>query len=661
MSITPTQQRPEWSPLNDTFISDLLIPDCNIQAGSASKVEIILNETNYRKYLEENPKKDLYFLAGVDPERGMERAGDSHVWKKSHFFLDYDIRTNEKKISDEEIKELARWLSRALADHPILHRWRYIVFTGNGLHVHYMGDPVEVKSSEDWQRGMRWLLDQAAAHTQLEPDRGCTNVARLCRLPGSYNNKHDQHTLVEILEYQDRTIDLSGMEKLRELLKEQGTLEKKIDSQDQVHRGIPEGARNTSLTSIAGSLHRKSLSETALLATLKNINALECKPPLDDREVENIVKSISKYPVAGKRNEKPTKASRAIIECIADVQREEVTWLWQDRIPAGKITMIDGDPGSGKSWCSMAIASAITTGSSLPEDSTKRDPANVLLLAAEDGLADTIRPRLEDMGANLEHVQVLTAICNEKGEERYPSLVNDLASIAEELERQKYSLVIIDPLNSYMGAELNTDKDAAVRSVLDPLARLAEQHQVAVLCIRHLTKSGRDKAIYRGQGSIAYTAASRVAHLVGINPENEEERAIICIKNNLAPPPTALAFGVHKGKFSWNGETYLTAEDLLCTHQASENRHPALDEAIDFLLTILANGALPYTEIERQAKDANIAERTLKRAKADLDVKSRREANVWVWELPESANTAKSTRSTPLAPFKKISSSQLPF
>lgn len=335
--------------------------------------------------------------------------------------------------------------------------------------------------------------------------------------------------------------------------------------------------------------------------------------------------------------------SLPIILRASDVVSEKVNWLWQNRIPNGKMTMFDGDPGHGKSWLSLAVASAVTLGQALPGQvgAQKLAPANVLLLAAEDGAADTIRPRLEAMGADLERVNILVAIRDATGNDQHLSLVDDLDAVGGELEKGGYGLVIIDPLNAYLGTSLDTHRDSAMRAVLTPLARLAEKHCVALVCIRHLTKSGRDKAIYRGQGSIAYTAAARVAHLVGVNPDDESERVIVCVKNNLAQLPPSFAFEIKDGCFLWKGETDVTVDTML--KKDVSKRKGATESAKEFLLTALAGGKRPATKILEEAKKAGIAERTLKRARAELQVKTEREGGkdgFWLMKLPEQSKEA---------------------
>jgi len=332
----------------------------------------------------------------------------------------------------------------------------------------------------------------------------------------------------------------------------------------------------------------------------------------------------------------------AVVVKLADVNREEIEWEWEARLPHRRIVLVEGDPGVGKSWLVLAIGAAITTGAPLPGQTAPREPGKVLLLTAEDGLADTVRPRMEDMGADLQRVKVLTAMRDEEGNERHPSLVDDLGAVEAVLSEGGYKLLIVDPLNAYLGVTLDTHRDAALRAALTPLALLAERWGVIVLCIRHLTKGGRDKAIYRGQGNIAYTAAARVVFLVGENPDDRGERVMICIKNNLAPLPPALAFELTEGRFLWRGITDVTAAALL-RPDADEGERGALAEAEDFLRQLLADGPVEVKRVGEERREAGITERTLDRAKAILGVRSERQGGIaskgqWAWVLPKGAN-----------------------
>jgi len=333
-----------------------------------------------------------------------------------------------------------------------------------------------------------------------------------------------------------------------------------------------------------------------------------------------------------------------ILSCLANIEPEEVRWLWKSRIPRGKITIFDGDPGLGKSWCSLAVASAITKGLPLPGDGNLeiRKPGDVLLLTAEDGLADTISNRLAGMDVDQNRIFALEGVRDEKGGERQYSLTDDLQSIEQALDNKEFALIIIDPLNAYLGASLDTHRDAALRSVLMPVARLAERRDVAVLCIRHLTKSSKDKAIYRGLGSIGGTAAARVVLMMGEHPHEKDQRIVSCIKNNLAPHPLSVAFELKESTFKWIGETDIVP-DVVMGDQKTGGDFSALDDAKSFLLEVLWEDSLSAKEVYEQAKELSISKRTLDRARTELGVRSVKigsgKEGYWKLELPKDANS----------------------
>jgi hypothetical protein len=239
------------------------------------------------------------------------------------------------------------------------------------------------------------------------------------------------------------------------------------------------------------------------------------------------------------------------------------------------------------------------------------------------------------MGGDPARVTVLTGVLDSRGE-RLPSLVHDVDLLEKELAKGGYHLVIVDPLNAYLGAETDTYRDSALRSVLSRLAGLAEGQRVALLFILHITKSERDRALYRAQGSIAYVAAARAVHLVGVNPADERERALVCLKNNLGPKPTALAFEITDDGFRWCGESTLTEADLLAPDQGAKGPS-ALDRAKAFLRQLLANGPVESKVVQAATTAAGISEKTLQRAKEALRVEAIRTGfgpgGSWAWAL----------------------------
>ena len=368
-----------------------------------------------------------------------------------------------------------------------------------------------------------------------------------------------------------------------------------------------------------------------------------CHLPLKESHTEGVDKgAIGKNGDNADEASAPEDLSGPVLVQLARVQREEVRWLWSDRIPLGRLTGLVGDPGVGKSWLSLVVASAVTTGAALQGgQESPGEPGDVLLLTAEDGLADTVRPRMEDMRADLTRVTVLTAIRDAKGNERHPSLLADIPAMESVLAGGGYRLVIIDPLNAYLGVNLDTHRDAALRSALTPLAAMAERMGVAVLFVHHLNKGQRDRAIYRLQGSIAVVAAARVVHLVGMNPDDGTDRVFTCIKNNLALSPPALSFELTEGRFLWRGESNVT-EAALLRGDEDEGKRSAQDEAAEFLRVLLGDGPVEAKQAQREYREVGISERTIMRAKAALGVKSERHGQAgqqgggtWVWSLPD--------------------------
>jgi len=323
---------------------------------------------------------------------------------------------------------------------------------------------------------------------------------------------------------------------------------------------------------------------------------------------------------------------------LADVESRAIEWMWPDRIAFGRLCLLCGDPGVGKSMLTCALAAAVTTGAVLP-GGVRQAPANVVILSAEDSPEDTIRPRIESMGGDLERVRVVTGVRRDGEPGGYFSLADDLAALERELEREPAALLIVDPLDAYVGTAIDTHRSAAIRSLLGPLAAMAERTGVAVIAVQHLSKGSRDRPIYRPQGSIAYLAAARTALLVATDPERPDSptRHVVGLKSNLGPPPAPLRFSVEGGAFGWlAGESAITAEALLAG-PANESDRSALTEAEDVLRQILADGPRLAGDALREGVAAGISERTMQRARQLLGVVTRKRGLTgWEWTLPLS-------------------------
>lgn len=335
---------------------------------------------------------------------------------------------------------------------------------------------------------------------------------------------------------------------------------------------------------------------------------------------------------------------------LADVEPEEVRWLWPARIPLGKLTLLDGDPDVGKSTLALDLAARLSRLAPMPDGSEPEleDPRGTVLLTAEDGLGDTVRPRLDAAGADVTRVARLATV--DVGDaERIPT-VEDLGPIHDAIEQKDAALLVLDPLTAFMGQDVNTHRDADVRAALAGLADLADATGVTVLAIRHLNKSRGSHPLYRGGGSIGLIAAARSGLLAARDPQDPEGpgRVLAVTKCNLAARPSALSYRLEPTagtvRVQWEGETEHAASELLDRPTGEERT--AREEAAHFLQEELAAGARPVSELKNAAETAGLSWRTVRRAKSDLEVDARREGGVgdagrWLWEMPEGTKAAR--------------------
>lgn len=233
---------------------------------------------------------------------------------------------------------------------------------------------------------------------------------------------------------------------------------------------------------------------------------------------------------------------------LSEVQPEAIRWLWKGYLALGKITMWDGDPGIGKSLSTLDIAARVSTGRSMPDD-YPCEKGGVVLITPEDGLADTIQPRLVRAEANLRKILSISEVPvydKETGKELYKrpfTLPDDIPLLRDAIKRMKAKLVIIDPLMSIFSTQ-NSYKDNEVRAALTPVKMLIEEAGAACVMVRHLTKGGGDNALYRGGGSIAFIGLARLAMLVAKDPTDETRNVLAPIKSNIGKLANNLTYSV---------------------------------------------------------------------------------------------------------------------
>jgi hypothetical protein len=321
---------------------------------------------------------------------------------------------------------------------------------------------------------------------------------------------------------------------------------------------------------------------------------------------------------------------------LSEVEPERVEWLWPGRLPFGKLAVLDGDPGLGKSVVTLDVAARVSAGLELP-DGRPCEPAGVVLLSAEDGLRDTIRPRLDAAGAEPDRIFALSTVFEAKRGERMISLTMDLAVIERAIEHVGAGLVVVDPLMAFLSEKTDSYKDQDIRRALAPLAALAERTRAAILIVRHLTKATGGNTLYRGGGSIAIIGAARSGLVIAQDPEDSERRILAANKHNLSKAAPSLAFNIETApngaaRVSWRGTSILSADDIL-KEPADPEQKSALSEAKEFLFQELGEGAVPAEQVEKDAQEAKISMSTLKRAKRKLGVRSRKQGDIWYWKL----------------------------
>ena len=358
-------------------------------------------------------------------------------------------------------------------------------------------------------------------------------------------------------------------------------------------------------------------------------------------------------------------------QVLDTVEPQFIKWLSQGRLAEGKTTILDGDPGQGKSTVSIEWAAKVTRGIPLP-DGPKLPPRGVVLMSAEDDPGDTIRPRADAAGADVSKILVLT----DRPDGGLLSIPNDLPLIERELLRMDAALLVIDPLVAFLDPGVNVNKDQDVRRALAPVRAMAERTGVAVLLIRHMNKGGGGNALYRGGGSIAVIGAARFGLIVGADPDIEGRFLIASSKCNLARKPDTLAYrlesvpGSDVAQVAWDGTSTVNASALLMAADDRAQDDGDGDEVRAWLADYLSTGPKPSEEVWREARRLGHGEKAVKRAKAALKAKATKEgfgqAGRWSWSLPDhevvpdhrghqadqSLNPASLTRLDPLRPFK---------
>lgn len=312
---------------------------------------------------------------------------------------------------------------------------------------------------------------------------------------------------------------------------------------------------------------------------------------------------------------------------LSEVETQHINWLWHRRIPLGKITIVDGDPGMGKSLLAINIAARVSTGQPMP-DGTPGKQGAVILIAPEDGAGDTLKPRLEAAGGDPSQVLLLNTLeCLDSKKlqivDRPFALSDDLETLENAIKAMKATLVILDPLTAILGYNIDASRDQAIREVFTPLAQVAERSGCAMLIIRHLSKVNPTNPLYRGAGSIGIIAAARTGLIVASHPDNPNQRILATTKNNLSKPASNLVFHVVENTdglpyIQWLGACDLTLSTLFST---GTNLSTLRQE----ILTVLKDSMTPLGPqaiAERTGYNHNTIRQTLRRMLTAQEISS---------------------------------------
>ncbi|NLG65123.1 MAG: AAA family ATPase [Actinobacteria bacterium] len=334
---------------------------------------------------------------------------------------------------------------------------------------------------------------------------------------------------------------------------------------------------------------------------------------------------------------------RLVLLPMDQVQPAAVEWLWQDRLPRGKLSVIAGDPGLGKSYLTLRIAATISSGGPWP-DAGRADAGSVLIVSAEDDYADTIRPRLDRLGADVSRITAIDGVRGDGPELLRPfSLRLDLDLLREAIRESGAVLVVIDPLNAFLGG-IDSHKAAEVRAVLSPLAHLAGETRAAVLAVHHLNKGSSSNALYRASGSLDFVAAARIVHGVAADPDIEGRRVFVPVKCNIAALPAGIGFRIGEDGVQFDRLPVTVDAASAFTSRAVDHEERSERElAKEFIRGELADGPVPVRQLFQAAKDNGFTQMTMRRAGQDLGVEKRKEGyqGAWQWSLPEAPDSSK--------------------
>ena len=310
---------------------------------------------------------------------------------------------------------------------------------------------------------------------------------------------------------------------------------------------------------------------------------------------------------------------------MSEIQAQEVKWLWYPFIPFGKLTIVQGDPGDGKTTMILNLAARLSKGGCFEEGAGVVEPMKVIYQTAEDGLADTVKPRIEKAGADCEQILVIDE------SDKSLSMIDE--HIEEALKTTGAKMLILDPIQAYLGGGMDMNRANEAREMTKRLGALADKYGCAIILIGHMNKAAGNKAAYRGMGSIDFYAVARSVLLVGRVEGEPNVRAMVQIKNNLAEFGHSKAFRLSDDGFEWMGDYEITADEVLGGITPKANK---LERAKALLIDLAeTSNMMQSEEIMEIAKEEDISKRTMETAKKELGIRATKINNAWYWVLKD--------------------------
>lgn len=508
-------------------------------------------------------------------------------WLHKHPDMNYGVATDGLAVIDCDSKEALR-VFRSAYRPPAT----FTVKTARGFHFYYRGEMPA-------RNGVRSKLD-------VKSGAGSYVVG-----PCSMHGSGAIYALWEDNPIVDLPQSIADITARRDELSEEGG-----------GGPIPVGMRNSILTQFGGYMRAKGMPQPAVLETLKTLNRTMSEKPLPDREVRQIARSVSRYPV---------KVLPQIVP-FSEIPEEELEFLWYPYICLGTLGLLDGDPGDGKSQFTIWLCARISRGQKLP-NGDEIEPANCFLFNFEDLKGAVIKKRLEANGADLDRVFI---------QSRPFQLSLEMAEWLDgEIAEKKPRLVVLDPIQAVMtGVDGNSNID--VREFMSRLSEIADRHRCAIICVRHFGKGGQDKAMKKGLGSTDFVGISR--NQFGLARRIDDVRGFIVfhMKTNFERGESMLftmsdADG-RKGeqpKIAFDKFTEVNADDFFAGD--GPTRGPQQDErevAKQFLLEALADGPKAASALKSNGEARAISASTLDRARKELRIITAKEGKIWFWSLP---------------------------